>query len=120
MLVRQTMIVAAIFSFLAGCANPSLLGENSLKPGAEKIRISNTEPGKECQFLGEVTGSQGNLFTGKFTSNSNLETGARNDLKNKALDMGGNILVLLTQRAGNTDLSQTNVTLSANVFRCPE
>ncbi|EJX0401203.1 DUF4156 domain-containing protein, partial [Salmonella enterica] len=41
--------------------------------------------------------------------------------------MGGNTVVLLTQRAGQTGSSwhgsgsskQTNVTLSGNVYRCP-
>ncbi|WP_253248803.1 DUF4156 domain-containing protein, partial [Klebsiella pneumoniae] len=73
-----------------------------------------------------VTGSQGNFFTGGWTSNSNLETGARNDLKNKAWKMGGNVVVLLTQRAGQTgsvyhgtgSSQQTNVTLSGTVYRC--
>ncbi len=90
------------------------------------MRITHTEPGKECTFLGEVTGSQGNFFTGGWTSNSNLETGARNDLKNQALTKGGNVVVILTQRAGQTGSSyfgsgssqQTNVTVSGSVYRC--
>lgn len=57
-----------------------------------------------------------------------LETGARNDLKNKAFDMGGNVVTILTQRAGVTGSSsyyggsaaQTNVTLSGNVYKCPD
>ncbi|ELW3333420.1 DUF4156 domain-containing protein [Salmonella enterica] len=99
---------------------------NSLQHGAERVRITHNEPGKECTYLGDVTGSQGNFFTGDWTSNSNLETGARNDLKNKAWGMGGNVVVLLTQRAGQTGSSfhgtgssrQTNVTLSGSVYRC--
>lgn len=51
---------------------------NNLNQGAERVRITNTEPTGNCTFLGEVTGSQGNFFTGGWTSNSNLETGARN------------------------------------------
>ena len=86
----------------------------------------NTEPTGNCTFLGEVTGSQGNFFTGGWTSNSNLETGARNDLKNQAYSMGGNVVVILTQRAGQTGSAyfgsgssqQTNVTLSGTVYRC--
>ncbi|EAA7243131.1 DUF4156 domain-containing protein [Salmonella enterica] len=100
---------------------------NSLNYGAEQVRVMTSEPGKECRYLGDITGSQGNFFTGGWTSNSNLETGARNDLKNKAYKMGGNTVVLLTQRAGQTGSSwhgsgsskQTNVTLSGNVYRCP-
>ncbi|TQV88829.1 DUF4156 domain-containing protein [Aliikangiella coralliicola] len=98
-----------------------------LSPGAEKIRLTHKEPGKECQFLGDITGNQGDFFTGGFTSNEQLETGARNDLKNKAHTMGGNVIYILTQRAGQTSSydsehgggsSQTNVTLTGNVYRC--
>jgi hypothetical protein len=77
--------------------------------------------------LGEATGNQGNFFTGAWTSNENLETGARNDLKNKAAGMGGNVVVLLTNRAGVTgsagqyggSMQQTNVTVTGTVYRCP-
>lgn len=100
---------------------------NSLHSGAERVRMTHNEPGKECAWLGDITGSQGNFFTGGWTSNSNLETGARNDMKNQAWKMGGNVVVLLTQRAGQTGSSyngsgssqQTNVTLSGTVYRCP-
>lgn len=102
--------------FLAGC---SAVG---LRAGAERVRITNTEPGRECRFLGDVTGSQGNRLTGGVTSNANLETGARNDLKNKAFNMGGNVVHLLIQRDGTTGTSQTrkSVVLVGNVYRCPE
>lgn len=115
--------VLALFSIvlLAGCqAIP-------LQPGAEQVRVTNEEP-KGCKFLGDATGNQGNAFTGEFTSNRNLETGARNDLKNQARAMGGNVVHLLTDRAGQTGsfgsegggLSQTNVTLTGGVYSCPQ
>ena len=98
-----------------------------LQPGAEAVRLTNEEP-KGCRFLGDVTGNQGNAFTGDFTSNRNLETGARNDIKNQAKAMGGNVVYLLTNRAGSTggfgseggSINQTNVTLTGNVYRCSE
>ena len=103
---------------LAGCAAAPLIS------GSERVRITNSEPIKECKFLGEVTGSQGNFISGAWTSNENLETGARNDIKNKAAAMGGNVVSILTQRAGQTgsgsSSQQTNVTLSGNVYHCPE
>ena len=99
-----------------------------LNAGAEYIRLTHNEPGNECQFLGDVSGNQGDFFTGEFTSNEELETGARNDIKNQALMLGGNTIYLLTQRAGQTGsydpefgggVTQTNVTLSGNVYHCP-
>lgn len=115
------MLPVLITLFLTACS------ANSLHSGAERVRLTHNEPGKECSWLGDITGSQGNFFTGGWTSNSNLETGARNDMKNEAWKMGGNVVVLLTQRAGQTGSSyngsgssqQTNVTLSGAVYRCP-
>lgn len=98
-----------------------------VNPQANIVRLTHNEPGKECTYLGDVTGNQGKFFSGAFTSNENLETGARHDLKNKAAALGGNVVYLLTQRAGQTgsygdDIGgsqQTNVTLSGNVYQCP-
>ncbi|WP_370515711.1 DUF4156 domain-containing protein [Kangiella sp. HZ709] len=100
-----------------------------LNPDAQTVRVTKIEPGKECRYLGDVTGSQGDFFTGEFTSNEDLETGARHDLKNKAYALGGNLVYLLTDRAGQSSSfdpeyggssAQTNVTLSGNVYYCSE
>ena len=120
--MNKSVSASLVAFMLIGCAAASIT------PGAEKVRITSTEPGKECKFLGDITGNQGNFFTGAYTSNENLETGARNDLKNKAFAMGGNVVAILTQRAGQTGggnssgfgSQQTNVTLSGNVYKCPE
>ncbi len=116
--------IAVVFlaTVVAGCAAAPI------NLGAERVRITNSEPGKECKFLGDATGNQGNFFSGPWTSNENLETGARNDIKNKAAAMGGNVVAILTQRAGQTggfgqyggSSQQTNVTITGNVYRCPE
>ena len=100
----------------------SACSATNAKRGAELVRVTNKEPGQECKFLGDLTGSQGNRFTGGFTSDENLETGARNDLKNKAFDLGGNVVYLLTQRDSQTGDSRDrkNITLGGNVYQCPE
>jgi len=94
---------------------------------ASLVRLTVQEPSAEhCKFLGDVTGSQGDFFRGGFTSNADLETGARHDIKNKAHALGGNVVYLLTQRAGQTGnysqefggTQQTNVTLSGNIYYC--
>jgi len=98
-----------------------------LQENASLVRLTHQEPSaQDCKFLGDVTGSQGDFFRGGFTSNADLETGARHDIKNKALALGGNTVYLLTQRAGQTGnynqeiggTHQTNVTLSGNVYHC--
>ncbi len=115
--------VIPVFFGLAACsANPVI-------PQAAKVKIVTTEPAG-CDYLGEATGNQGNFFTGGWTSNANLEEGARNELKNSAFKLGGNTVVLLSSRAGITgsysvsngygggSSEQTNVTYSGAVYRC--
>ncbi len=121
-------VLAVVVMGMVSCA------ATQIKPAAMKIFITRAEP-KDCEYLGDVTGNQGNFFTGGFTSNANLETGARNDMKNKAYAMGGDTVVILTDRAGVTgsgswhgsqgnfftgsySQQQTNVTMMGTVFKC--
>jgi Domain of unknown function (DUF4156) len=98
----------------------------NLESGAQQVRIVTNEP-QGCDYLGEVTGSQGDFFTGAFTSNANLETGARNDMKNQASKLGANTVQMLTNRAGQTgsmgqgsgSMEQTNVTYTGAAYKCP-
>lgn len=120
--VLRALTVSSLISILGCAANP-------LVPQATKVKIVTTEP-TGCEYLGEATGNQGNFFTGGWTSNANLEEGARNELKNSAFRLGGNTVVILTTRAGITGSysssngygsggsSQTNVTYSGTVYRC--
>lgn len=115
--MKNIFIVAAL-ALLSACAATELVPEASL------VRLTHVEPSTDiCQFLGDITGNQENIFA----SSRNLETGARHDLKNQAYAMGGNVVYLLTQRSSQGGLlidgygstEQTSVTLSANVYRCP-
>ena len=117
----QVLALTLFAISLAGCSSIAI------QPAASGVRLTHNEPGKECAFIGDITGSQGDFFSGPFTSNADLETGARNDLKNKAMQLGGDTIYLLTQRAGQTGhyngefggrSQQTNVTLSGNVYKC--
>ena len=79
-----------------------------------------TEKPSNCKQLGDAVGSQGNWFTGDYTSNENLLLGARNDLRNKAAEMGGN--VVWVQNTANTNAYRssgtTNTTVLGVVYRC--
>jgi hypothetical protein len=118
-IMKKVSLLIMLLLFV-GCAPTALL------PEAEKVRIVRAEPGKECEYLGEVTGEQGGALTGAYTSNADLEKGALNDLKNKAVQMGGNLVFILTDRAGSTTdqssgvVRQTNVVITGSVYRCPK
>lgn len=116
----RTIYALLCLTALVGCA------AHNLESGAERVKIVTTEP-QGCEYLGEVTGSQGDFFTGAFTSNANLETGARHDMKNQAAKLGANTVQMLTNRAGQTgsmgqgsgSMEQTNVTYTGVAYKCP-
>ena len=116
----RTVCVVFCAGVLAACS------ATELRKGAQEVRIVTNEP-QGCQYLGEATGNQGNFFTGAYTSNANLETGARNDMKNQAFSLGANTVQLLSNRAGQTGalssgsggMQETNVTYTGVAYKCP-
>lgn len=108
--MRLFLAVGAIL--LVGCA------ANSLRPEAQKVRLLSATPGPECKYIADATGGQGNFITGPYTTNSNLQAGAINDLKNQAAAMGGNAVFVLTSSAGLDGGTQTSFTSTGNVFFC--
>ena len=117
MKIKLTLLVSSLV--LAACSSIPL------NPGAQQVRVVNAEP-KGCGFLGVVTGKQGDFLRGQVISNADLEEGAMNDLRNKAVALGGNTVSLITNRAGATgmgsltggDYAQTNVVMTGNVWKC--
>lgn len=113
-----------IISLLVGALLLSGCAATQVTLGAERVRLSNSEPGKECTFLAEATVTQADFRGGHYTSDADLEMGTQSDLKNKAAAMGGNYVTNLTSRGGYTKSlasdHQTNVTIAGNVYHCPE
>lgn len=84
-----------IITTLSGCS------ANEVITDAGDIDIVLEKPDSAvCKYLGEVTGSQGNWFTGAFTPDINLANGARNELRNEAIKLGGNVVYM--QDSNNT------------------
>ena len=68
----------------------------------------------DCDYVGDVIGSDGNIFTFMFMSNVNLTRGALNNIRNEAMAMGGNaIYILRSQLSYNT-----TTTFVGTVYRC--
>ena len=105
-----------ISALLTGCS------AHQVVPEAASVDIVYERPDKtKCKFIGEVVGSQGNWFTGDFTSNEALVVGARNALRNNAYQLGGN--VVFVQNMSNTNawgsLGTTNTTAIGRAYKCP-
>ena len=88
--------------------------------GGQTVELVTEKPTGNCKPLGDAVGSQGNWFTGDYTSNQNLLIGARNDLRNKAAKMGGNYVWV--QDSSNTNAwrsrGTSNTTVLGVVYRC--
>lgn len=124
-MIRKLSVILASALFMASCASIDL------DPQANKVIASPNPAPKGCKYLGQVSGNQGNFFTGGFTSNRNLEVGAMNDMKNQASKMGANYVQMIVNRAGVTgsmsmhdgngggSTEQTNVTNMGNAYSCP-
>lgn len=112
----QSVTWAALASalVLAGCA-----ATQTTQQGAA-VEIVTQKP-SGCRLLGEVVGSQGNVFSGDFTTDENLLIGARNDLRNKAAAMGGNVVHAQDALHSTHPNSRGAVksTVVGSVFACP-
>ena len=100
---------------LSGCA------ANAVRPEAQSVEIVNELPNlNKCKFLGKIVGSQGNWFTGDYTSNKNLVVGARNELRNETHTLGGNVVYVQDMKNTNAwgSLGTTNTTAVGKAYRC--
>lgn len=106
---------AAAAVLLGGCA------ATSVTPQGAQVELVTERPAN-CKMLGEVLGSQGNVFSGDFTSDQNLMMGARNDLRNKAAAMGANVVQMQNTLNSTHPYSAGAVKSSivGTAFACPK
>ena len=99
---------------LYGCAT-------AINPDAHPVTVvSHIPEGSACNAVGSVTGHQGNWFTGWATPDAELELGANNDLKNKTLASGGNVVAVTDAPVTrHTMLGNIGVTINGQAFKCP-
>ena len=94
---------------LSGCAHIKL--EDSA--AAVNVYYSLSEK-SNCDHVGDVIGSDGNLFTYLFMSNTGLTRGALNDIRNEARAMGGDTVFILRELLPYT----TTTTFVGSVYTC--
>ena len=105
------LLLSMSIILISGC---SVMTANQVRPEAESIRIyGDFEMLKECRYITEVIGTQGQWYDFLFISNKNLVLGAINDMKNQARDVGANVI--------NVELDmlfQSSVTLFGQAYEC--
>lgn len=94
----------------------------SLQDGAGVVQLIYTQPKQDvCQFLGQTSASDGGMVSGDFMHDAEIHKGVANQMKNKAHQMGGNVVFIQQQFNKNTRLTstKTNQTMIGFVYRCP-
>ena len=119
MMNTRFLLILSIPILAAGCAAAPLMSAD-----ASQVLVTRNAPGEECQFVGEVLGSQGNFWTAEFTSDEDLVRGARNRMRDEAYDLGANFVQIeLENQSHNTsDESFGGVYSSViigNAYLCP-
>lgn len=96
---------------LAGCTTP----QKQLQPSATNVVVESypLTINSDCQWLGEVTGSEGHWYSYLFYSNDALIRGALNGIKNNANAIGANAVLIHDHRH-----FQTSTTLSGSAYKC--
>ncbi|QKJ88846.1 hypothetical protein PMPD1_3937 [Paramixta manurensis] len=101
---------------LAGCSST-----NELDAAGQRVTFTDQQPAKECQLLGEITGSQSNWLSGSGGEGSSLR-GAANDLRNRAAQMGGNVIYGATSPTQNfwSSFAPLDSKMTGQVYKCPQ
>ncbi|WP_164084686.1 DUF4156 domain-containing protein [Alteromonas flava] len=112
--MKMKLWMSAAVIVLSGCAAKEML------PGAETIKVVTEAPEGNCEFVGEVIGSQGNWWTDDVTSTKNKMLGARNEMRNEAFKLGATHVHLVESVNTESDLSfdVTNSTVIGNAYKC--
>lgn len=108
--MRKLIALSATLSLLGCSATP-------LKPHDETqrvtVRIDSQFDPEHCEYLGEVTGSEGHWYNYLFYTNPDMIKGAINDLKNNALDINADTVFMVSPQ-----YFVTSFTLLGSAYRC--
>ena len=109
-MVKRGLYIILTVLFL-GCS-----ATHQLEPDASHVQISSTILElDQCKYLGEIIGSEGKLYNYLLISNYELTIGARNDLRNQAYVLGGNVVKVETRSLSYS----TSTVYVGNVYHCP-
>jgi hypothetical protein len=89
-----TLIAISISGILASCASIALI------PGAENVKLVTKAP-KGCQMRGSVRSQDISGVSTSYTSHENLQTMELNSLRNDALKLGANVVVITQHKTAS-------------------
>lgn len=114
MMIKTGFLALFLFVVVISCAIP-------LQQGAETVQLIYAKPNEEvCRFIGQASASDGGMVSGDFMTEAKIHRSTANLMKNKAYEMGGNVVYIQQQFNKNEMLSKklTNQTMLGFVYHC--
>ncbi|TKF73278.1 MULTISPECIES: DUF4156 domain-containing protein [Vibrio] len=109
--MKKELIALAMSGALLGCTTPTSLPHSD----ADKVQMDyhgviNIE---QCEYKGEVTGSEGHWYNYLFFQNDTLIQGAMNELKSNAIELGADTVIFTLPQHFST-----SVTMLGTAYLC--
>lgn len=109
-MITKVPLLLALVLLLASCSVVQL------KEEARHVEFAESPAEMaSCEYLGQVTGSEGHWYSYLFLSNRTLVQSALDDLRNRAAEKGANNVFI-----GWPHDFTTSVTMYGLAYRCPE
>ncbi|WP_321283166.1 DUF4156 domain-containing protein [uncultured Vibrio sp.] len=108
-MLRLILVISTLM--LSGCSLTPLYSDD--KNQQVEIRIDGQFDPAQCEYLGEVTGSEGHWYSYLFYTNDDMIKGATNDLKNNAMAIGADTVFMVSPQ-----YFVTSFTVLGAAYRC--
>ena len=109
--MKKELIALAMSSVLLGCTTPTSM------PHSEADNVQMDFHGliniAQCEYKGEVTGSEGHWYSYLFYPNDTLIQGAMNELKSNTIELGADTVIFTLPQ----DFA-TSVTMLGTAYLC--
>lgn len=119
MLSKHNFILSiAVLALISGCSTVPL------QAGAEKIKVIDTSAPQGCQYKGPVESNDVNGASHSYTTHEHLQTDQLTNLKNQALALNANVIVLNHHETSyvssyrNTDTRVDTHQMAGDAYRC--
>ncbi|CAK1995710.1 DUF4156 domain-containing protein [Vibrio crassostreae] len=109
--MKKELVALIISGALLGCTTPTSMPHSE----ADKVQMDyhgliNID---QCEYKGEVTGSEGHWYSYLFFPNDTLIQGAMNELKSNTIELGADTVIFTLPQ----DFS-TSVTMLGTAYLC--
>ncbi|MEZ8190448.1 DUF4156 domain-containing protein [Vibrio sp. 1F279] len=109
--MKKELVALAMTGILVGCTTPTTVPHN--KSDQVQMDYHGLIDINECEYKGEVTGSEGHWYSYLFYPNDTLIQGAMNELKSNAIGLGADTVIFTLPQ----DFA-TSVTMLGTAYRC--